>query len=221
MNKNLFRVGFLACVLGCVGAAQAQSQKIVGDVVNLDGPNLQIRASDGQALTVQVRESTRLSARSGADAGKITTGAFIGTTAVAQPDGTLSAVEVHIFPEAMRGTGEGHRPMDTLPGSTMTNATVGSVARVNSEPKPRSTMTNATVVQREGEAHSLRLTLTYKGGEKVVNVPTGTPIVMVEPADRTLLVPGAHIIVYASRQPDGSLAADRLTVGKNGFVPPM
>ena len=208
-------------MLACIGAAQAQSQKFVGDVVNLDGPNLQIKASDGQALTIKVVDSTRLSARSGADPGKITAGTFIGTTAVAQPDGTLSAVEVHIFPEAMRGTGEGHRPMDILPGSTMTNATVSSVAPVNSEPRPRSTMTNATVAQREAEVQGLQLTLTYKGGEKVVNVPTGAPIVMVEPADRTLLVPGAHVIVYASRQPDGSLAADRLTVGKNGFVPPM
>ena len=214
MNQNSLLASFLACMLACISPAQAQSQKIVGDVVNLDGPNLQIKASDGQALTVKLGDTTRLSARSGADPGKITAGAFIGTTAVPQPDGTLSAVEVHIFPESMRGTGEGHRPMDTAPGSTMTNATVSSVAA-------RKTATNATVAQREDEARSLQLTLTYKGGEKVVRVPAGTPVVMVEPADRSLLVPGAHIIVYASRQPDGSLAAERLTVGKNGFVPPM
>jgi hypothetical protein len=221
MNKSLLQLGFLACLLACFGAANAQPQKIVGDVVGFDAPTLQIKANDGQAMAVKIGDSTRLSARSGAALDQIVAGAFIGTTAVPQPDGTLSAVEVHIFPESMRGSGEGHRPMDTLPGSTMTNATVSSVGRADPAASARSTTTNATVAQREGTTQSLRLTLTYKGGEKVVTVPAGIPIVMVEPADRSLLAPGAHVIVYASRQPDGSLTADRLTVGKNGFVPPM
>jgi hypothetical protein len=205
------------CMLLAGGAAQAQAQKITGDVVRLDGGSLQVKASDGQVVAVAFGEKTRLSARSPATLAQITSGAFIGTTAVPQPDGTLLASEVHIFPEAMRGTGEGHRPMDT-PGNTMTNATV---SQVGADAKPRNTMTNATVAGVAGSSAARRLTLTYAGGEKVVVVPPETPIVMVEVADRALLTPGAHVIVYASRLPDGSLNAERVTVGKNGFTPPM
>jgi len=100
----------------------------------------------------------------------------------------------------------------------MTNATV---SQVGSPAKPRNTMTNATVAGGTGASAARRMTLTYPGGEKVVVVPADVPIVMVEPADRALLVPGAHVIVFASRLPDGSLNADRITVGKNGFTPPM
>ena len=132
----------------------------------------------------------------------------------------LYASEVHIFPESMRGTGEGHRPMDTGPGNTMTNATVSSVAAAKADARPGNTMTNATVAQVARGELDRRLTLTYPGGEKVVTVPVNTPIVMVEPADRSMLTPGAHVIVYATRQADGSLSADRITIGKNGFIPP-
>ena len=151
---------------------------------------------------------------------QIVPGAFIGTTAVARPDGMLSALEVPIFPESMRGTGEGHRPMDT-PGSTMTNATVSAVGAPKAGARPGTTMTNATVAQGARGEPELRLTLTYQGGEQVVIVPANTPIVMIEPADRTLLTPGAHVVVYATRQADGTLSGERIAIGKNGFTPPM
>jgi hypothetical protein len=199
------------------GLAQAQAQKITGEVVRLDGSALQIKASDGQVQVLALSDKTRLSARSPATWAQIATNTFLGTTAVPQSDGTLLASEVHIFPESMRGTGEGHRPMDT-PGNTMTNATV---SQVGADAKPRNTMTNATVTGVGTAPTTRRLTLTYPGGEKVVVVPPDTPIVMVEVADRALLSPGAHVIVFASRLPDGSLGADRITVGMNGFTPPM
>ena len=150
----------------------------------------------------------------------VATGAFIGTTAVEQPDGTLKAVEVHVFPESMRGTGEGHRPMDTEPGSTMTNATV---TNVTAAPKsaPRSTMTNATVANVAPGGSARKLTLQYKGGEKTVVVGDGVPVVMVEAGDPSMLVPGAHIVVTAAKQLDGTLTTDRISVGKNGIVPPI
>jgi len=97
----------------------------------------------------------------------------------------------------------------------MTNATIASVGSA----AMRST-TNATVAGISGAPGGRTLTLAYKGGEKIVVVPDNIPVVMVEPADRSLLVPGAHVVVYAVAQPDGTLAAERLTVGKNGFVPP-
>ncbi|MEO8739179.1 MAG: DUF5666 domain-containing protein [Casimicrobiaceae bacterium] len=204
-------------MLFACGTAQAQTQKITGDVVRLDAASLQLKATNGQLIAVAFGDKTRLSARSPATLAQIASGAYVGTTAVPQSDGTLLASEVHIFPEAMRGTGEGHRPMDA-PGNTMTNATVSQVV---ADAPPRNTMTNATVASVAGSSAAHRLTLTYPGGEKVVVVPPQTPIVMVETANRARLTPGAHVIVYASRLPDGSLNADRVIIGTNGFTPPM
>jgi hypothetical protein len=226
MRKNIMNRGpasllSIAALLAAGGIvfAQAQSQKIAGDIVKVDGLRLEIKTTGGQAVTVKLADNFRLSARSAADATKLSPGAYVGTTAVPQSDGTLLAREVHVFPESMRGTGEGHRPMDAEPGSTMTNATIASVGGRGAA--ARSTMINATVAQVSGAADGPILTLAYKGGEKVVVVPENVPIVMVEPADRSLLVPGAHVVVYATPQPDGTLAAERLTVGKNGFVPAL
>ena len=146
-------------------------------------------------------------------------GTFIGTAAKPGPNGTLVASEVHIFPETMRGTGEGHRPMSTLPGSTMTNATVAGVSP--SASSGRGTMTNATV-EKVGEAGKGRtLKLTYKGGEQTVFVPGNVPVVTVEDGSRASLAPGEHVIVYAQRDTNGDLAAQRISVGKNGSVPPI
>jgi hypothetical protein len=212
--------GMFACALAAGGAAHALAQKISGDVIRLDASTLQIRAGDGQTISVRFGDNVRLSARSPADLDRIVPGVFLGTTAAPRADGTLVASEVHIFPESMRGNGEGHRPMDT-PGNTMTNATVSSVGAGSAVVKPGNTMTNATVAQVARGEPERRMTLTYAGGEKVVIVPVTTPIVMVAPADRSLLTPGAHVIVFATKQADGGLAADRITIGVNGFVPPM
>jgi Domain of unknown function (DUF5666) len=207
--------------LTLAGLAHAQALKMSGDVVKLDASNLQIRTGDNQMVSLKLGDNVRMSERSPADIDRIVPGAFIGTTAAPKADGMLVASEVHIFPESMRGTGEGHRPMDTGPGNTMTNATVSSVVVGQAERKRNSTMTNATVAVVAAGAPERRLTLTYAGGEKVVLVPAATPIVMIAPADRSMLVVGAHVAVYATKQPDGSLAADRITIGKNGFVPPL
>ena len=179
---------------------QVTSQRIRGDVVAVHGKDLDVKTSAGQMVTVRMADNVRVSARSAASPDALASGAFIGTTAVEQPDGTLKAVEVHVFPESMRGTGEGHRPMDTEPGSTMTNATVANVAPGSSARK---------------------LTLQYKGGEKTVVVGDGVPVVMVEAGDPSMLMPGAHIVVTAAKQLDGTLTTDRISVGKNGIVPPI
>jgi uncharacterized protein DUF5666 len=200
------------------GAARSTEQKIAGDVVKLDGSTLQVKSTDGRVVPVRLAANTRLSGRSPSDLTKITEGEFVGTAAVPQPDGTLLAREVHIFPESMRGTGEGHRPMDAEPGSTMTNATVASVGANRGDKK--STMTNATVAQVSSAKGGHKMTLAYKGGEKTVIVPDNAPVVMVEPADRTELVPGAHVIAYATPQPDGTLVAQRVSIGMKGIVPP-
>lgn len=227
MNRQRLLIGWLASVVAGVGAAYGQSpaQRISGEVVSLEGVSLQIKANDGQPMTVTLADNLRLSARSIAQPGKLVPGAYVGTTAVPRPDGTLTALEVHVFPESMRGTGEGHRPTDSAPGGTMTNATIRGIAGGERGRDDKAggtgTMTDAPIAQLRDDVHGRRMTLAYKGGEKVVVVPDDTPIVMVEVADRSLLVPGAHVVAYVTRQPDGTLTAERLTVGKNGFTPPM
>src|SRR5690242_17313668 len=107
--------------------AQPMEQKVAGELVAVQADRMELRVADGRTLALRVPGDVRLSARSAADPSQLKEGAFVGTTAVAQPDGTLVAREVHIFPESMRGRGEGHRPMDGEPGSTMTNATISRV----------------------------------------------------------------------------------------------
>jgi hypothetical protein len=196
-------------------SAQPMEQKIVGDIVSVQADRMELKALDGRMLALRLPDDVRLSARAPADPSLLKEGAFVGTTAVPRADGTLVAREVHIFPESMRGRGEGHRSMDGEPGSTMTNATVSRVGR-----NPRSTMTNATVAEVATANGGHTLTLAYKGGEKTVLVPEKTPIVMVETGERSQLLPGAHVVVYAATGPDGTLAATRITVGLKGLLPP-
>ncbi|MFT3960423.1 hypothetical protein [Propionivibrio sp.] len=217
MHRYLVR-RFLTCLWLSVLAgtlpahAQTPAQRIRGDVVSLDGSTLRVRTTQGETVALEVADNVRLTAVSRAERSAIAPGVFLGTTAVPQADGTLAAVEVHIFAESMRGTGEGHRPMDS-PGNTMTNATVTGVSGSGGK-----TMTNATVA--EG-ATGQRIILQYKGGEKTVTLGADVPIVFLEPADRSMLASGAHVVLTATAQENGRLRADRITVGKDGTVPPM
>lgn len=198
--------------------AQAPQERISGDVVALDGATLQVKPAAGNAVAIKLAPNARISQRSPANLGALEQGMYVGATAAPQPDGTLLASEIQVFPEGMRGTGEGHRPMAT-PGDTMTNATVSTIA--GAVPAARGTTTNATVatVGGAGGKTSRTLMLTYKGGEKQVVVPEGITIFRTDIVDRAALKPGAHVIVYALPQPDGSLAAERVSVGKDGYVP--
>jgi len=127
-------------------------------------------------------------------------GSFIGSAAMPQPDGTQRALEVHIFPEEMRGTGEGHRPYAPVPQSTMTNgATAGS---------PVKGVDGSTI------------TIKYKEGEKKIVVPPDTPVVRYVVGSSSDLKPGAHFTVLAAtKKPDGSYEASRINVGRDGVVP--
>ena len=212
--------GWLAAALCCVttGAVLAQTQpssRMSGTIVAADASTLTVRPSDGDALHVHLAHDVRISSRAKADWSDIKPGDFIASTAVPQSDGTLIAKEVRIFAESMRGSGEGHYPMQT-PGDTMTNATVSRVSGA----RPHDTMTNATVASAsQGADH--RMTVTYKGGEKTIVVPPGVPVMRQAPGDRALLAPGAHVVLTTHRAPDGGLVADRITVGKDGFTPPL
>lgn len=212
----------IGCLLAVSGFAYGQTapQRIRGAIEALNGHDLVLKTGTGQVVTVRLTDNVRVSARSAADLGAIKPGAFVGTTATRRSDGTLSAVEIHVFPESMRGTGEGHRPMDTAPGSTMTNATVTRVTPAEKS-VARNTMTNATVADVSASGHGRRITLKYKDGEKTVVVGDAVPVLMVEPGDASMLVRGAHVVVTASKQLDGALTSDRITVGRNGLVPPI
>ncbi len=196
------RLFLAAAWLGCAALAVAQTpaQRIRGDVVALDGNTLQVKTRAGEPLTVRLADNFSVSAVARRDLAAVTPGAFIGTATMPRPDGSLQALEVLIFPESARGSGEGHYPWDLQPGSMMTNATVSDVVIVDA---------------------ARRMTLKYKDGEKVVLVPREAPIVTFEPGDRAMLIPGAHVMFGAVKQPDGTLTATRVNVGKDGLVPPM
>jgi hypothetical protein len=215
-ERQLRIAGWVAALALCCASAgvAAQAQRVSGDIVAVEGSTLSLRAGDGDVMRFQLPADVRVSVRGKASWSDIQPGEFIATTAVPQPDGTLRAKEVRIFAESMRGSGEGHYPMAT-PGDTMTNATVSRVSAA------RDTMTNATVASAGTAAGAHHMTVTYKGGEKTVVVPDDVPVMTQEPGDRAMLMPGTHAIVGARRAPDGSLTVERLTIGKDGFVPPV
>lgn len=223
-----FTIGLMGCaLLLSAPAARAQQgqpeQHVRGDVVSLEGEALEVRTRPGETVHLTLPEQAKVAQVVEARPDAIADGAFVGTTAVRQPDGTLRALEVHVFPESMRGAGEGHRPWDLGPGSSMTNATVSGMARGGGAGArgTGSSMTNATVSGVKEQGGTRTLTLRYAGGEQTVVVPPGIPIVKIQPGSRSLLVPGAHVVAFAAPQPDGKLVAQRITVGEDGVVPPM
>jgi hypothetical protein len=189
-------------------AAQAQAPQgkpatVRGKISAVEKQALKVTTSAGEVL-VKLPDDVRIGGVEAAKLSDITAGNYVGTTAVKQADGNLKALEVHIFPESSRGTGEGHRPWDLQPGSTMTNANVEKVEQV-------------AVEKVQGQL----LTLKYKDGEQKVFIPPGTPIVKNVPADQSLLKPGTGVYIPAVRGEDGTLTATRITVGVGGIMPPM
>jgi hypothetical protein len=212
------RAAALLVTLAVAGPGIAQAQEHVrGTVVSLVGDELQVQVKPGQVVKVELAADATVALVDKADLASVAEGTFIGTTAVPEAGGKLRAVEVHLFPESMRGVGEGHRAWDLRPGSSMTNAIVAGVSAV----KGPSSMTNATVAKVSGSGTARTLRLKYQGGEQVVVVPPNTPVVKLEPGDRSALVPGAHVFVIAAKSADGKLVAQRISAGRNGVVPPM
>jgi hypothetical protein len=194
-------LGFLGLVFSVAVAAQTADNtiRLRGTIDRVDAKSLVVRDREGRKTALAFADNLAVSEVLPVDPAALQTGAFVGTTAVPRADGTLAAVEVHVFPEEARGTGEGHRPFDLQPGSTMTNATVAAV---------------------EAGANDRVITLRYKDGEKTIHVPNGVPIVTLKAGDKSLLVPGAKVIV--TEQVRGSQnVATRVLVGRNGFAPPM
>ena len=183
-------------------AAQAPEMvRVRGSIDSVDGQMLTVKSRDGATLKVKAADNATVVAVVKASLADVKQGGFIGVTGMPQPDGSQKAVEIHVFPEAMRGTAEGHRPWDLVPSSTMTNANVDS-----------------EVVSSDGKT----LVLKYKDGEKTILVPSNVIVVTYVPATMADLKPGEKIFVAAAaKQPDGTLSAPRITVSRNGVNPPM
>ena len=182
-------------------AQQPQTVRVRGTVEAADGPVITVKARDGQTLKVKLTDNAAVRGIVKAALSDIKENSFIGVTGMPQADGSQKAVEIHIFPEAMRGTGEGHRPWDLQPSSTMTNATVAQMVKAVSGDE---------------------ITLKYKEGEKKIVVAPDTVIVTYVPGDKSELKPGAKIfIAAANKNDDGTLEAAAVSVGRNGITPPM
>lgn len=182
------------------GAQDAPPVRVRGTIERVDGEAYIVKARDGAELKITVAEKPQIAGMVKASLSDVKQGLFVGVTAMPQADGSLSALEVHIFTEAMRGTGEGHYPWDL---------------------KPKSTMTNANVEDVVSAVDSRTLTLKYKDGEKKIFVPTSAVIVAYVPGDKSDLNPGAKVFIVAVKQPDGTLQGRAWRVGRDGIAPPF
>jgi len=191
----------LALMFNLTSASAQEVARIRGTIEKVDGNTLAVKSREGQNLTIKLKDGATITGVDKAMLSDIKQNSFIGITAMPQPDGTQKAIEVHIFPEARRGAGEGHRPWDLVPNSTMTNANVEQLVTAVDGPM---------------------LTMKYKDGEKKISVPNNATIVQFVNGDKADLKPGAKIFVGAfTKLPDGSLEAAGINVGKDGIAPPM
>lgn len=203
MRRLSLVVGLAAALLALPALAQAPQgtpTRIRGTVEKLEGMTLVIKSRDGQDVSIALAPNYAVRGLEKRQLSDIKAGDYVASTGRKGPDGKLYAVEVRIFPEAMRGVGEGQFPWDLSPGDLMTNATV---AGISSAP--------------QGET----LKVTYKGQESEYIVKPGTPILSYTKGDASMLKPGIAVFVLALKQPDGKLTSSTITAETNGIKPPM
>ncbi len=200
--QKTFRTLAVAALAAASMAAFAQPaapQGLRGTLSAVSADSITVHTNRGADQVVKLDKDSRVNAITLANINDIKPGSYIGTAAIPQPDGSQKALEVHVFPPAMAGTGDGHRPFDLAPNSTMTNGTVGDLVATSGR----------------------TLTLKYKGGEKKILVPEDVPVVNIEPGDRSLLAVGTKVVVRTRKEGDGSLTATGISAGRNGVTPPM
>jgi hypothetical protein len=194
----------MACAVLAASAQAAQSPPppqappINGTVVTLHGRTLQIEAAEQTQVSVTLPSQARIVDQEPGTLADVKSGKFIGTTAVQEADGKLHAREIHIFPESMRGTGEGHYPMQG-PNTTMTNGNVEAV-------------TGSVAQPTAGSGTGIALNISYKGGQSTVEVPPNVPVTMMSVGSRSLLKPGANVTVLARPNAGGTLTANLVIV---------
>jgi len=199
--RPLFAVAMVAASsLYAIAQQPPSPSRVRGTIEAVEADVLAVKSRSGEDFKLHMAGDIRVVGITKIALSDIKVGSFIGTTTVPGPDGGNNAVEVHVFPEDMRGTGEGSRPFDLRPNSTMTNATV-----------------DQSVVGNDGHT----LLIKYKDGEKKVLVPPETPVVTYVAADKSDLKAGAKVIAFMKKLPDGSFETDRVSVGRDGLTPPM
>ena len=196
--------GCVAAAVAFIAAATAMAQspptRLRGSIAANDGKTVTIATREGTQVPVKLADNWSVMLVSPVTMADIKENSFVGIASMKGPDGTLNALEVLVFPEAARGSNEGHYPWDLQPESMMTNATVSTVAAAP-----------------DGQT----LTLKYKDGTQNIKVKPGTPIVTFAPGDKADAKVGAKVFLGATKGADGSLTAGRLLVGKDGLTPPM
>jgi hypothetical protein len=203
--NSLFAAGLASIALvipsisSAAGPADA-SVRVRGSVVALHGDQLEVKSREGNLVTVKLKQGWHANGVASAAISDIKPGDYVGIASLAKAQGGDGALEVVIFPSAMKGMGEGSFGWDLKPQSSMTNATVSNAVK----------SVDGSVV-----------TVTYHGQEKKISVPTGTPVVTLTQASPDDVKVGAVVFVSAEKGSDGSLSAVHLVVGKNGVVPPM
>jgi len=191
---------FVLLFAASMAAAQAPV-RVRGVIDNVDGKTLSVKARDGAMVQVKLADDAHVLTLDKKSLADVKQGVFVGITAMPQPDGTQKAVEIHIFPDAMRGTGEGHYPWDLMPNSTMTNGNIES-----------------QVVSNDGQT----LVMKYKDGEKTIIVPANVEVVMFVPATVADIKAGEKFFVPRGKKlPDGAVEAGVIIINSRGVDPPM
>jgi len=196
-------ISTLALTLAGTSFAQSSTDKperIRGAIESLSGNTLQVHRRSGDTVTIQIQDSTHLNAVKAVQLSDIKPGSYVGAAATPGPDGKLVAKEVLVFPEAARGTGEGHYAWDLGANTSMTNANVDTVVQSTS---------------------GRDLKLSYKGGTNTINVPANAPVVTLVPATRDDLTAGKKVFVVAIHGKDGAYDGNFVVVEKDGVAPPM
>ncbi|MDR9750609.1 hypothetical protein RG836_04070 [Pseudomonas sp. SZMC_28357] len=204
MFRYLLRAVSTLTLMGVFTASLVHAQdglplRIRGEITGVSADTLSVHVNSGENIILLLAKDLTVRAVSLANIEDIKPGSYIGSAAIPRADGSLKALEVHVFPPELAGTGDGHRPFDLGKGSTMTNGSVGDLV-----------VSNGRI-----------LTVNYKGGEKKIVVPEDVPIVNLAPGDRSLLKVGTKIVTSASQSDDGTLTASSISAGKDGLKPPM
>jgi hypothetical protein len=196
-----FILGAIALPVVSGGSAYAEDiVRVRGTIESADGSTYVVKTRDGAEQKITLAPNPQVAGVVKASLTDVKPGSFVGVTALPQPDGTQRALEVHVFPESMRGTGEGHYPWDLQPNSSMTNGNIADA-----------------VTAVDGQT----LTVKYKDGEQKILVSATTPIVAYIAGDKSDLKVGAKVFVAAAKQPDGTLQGRAWRAGRDGVTPPM
>ena len=206
MLRYLIRGASLVTLVGLFSISWAQAEEapgmrigVRGEITEVGAERVKVHANSGENLTVNLTKDTKIRAVTLANIEDIKPGSYIGSAAIPQEDGSLKALEVHVFPPELAGSGDGHRSFDLAKGSSMTNGSVGDLV-----------VSNGRI-----------LTVNYKGGQQKILVPEDVPIVNVLPGDRSLLKVGTKIVTFVTQSTDGTLTAQSISAGKDGVTPPM